>query len=73
MCSGYIFTRADGSGLWGKFTPFVGAVVGFLQEADVDAKIAGVEEYDETWIFAAQVFSVVSYAINERGSLYLET
>jgi opacity protein-like surface antigen len=70
----YTFTQADGSGLWGKFTPFVGAGLGFLQEADVDAKISGVEqEYDDTWIFAAQVFAGVSYAVGERWAVYLET
>ncbi len=70
----YTFTRSDGSWLWGKFTPHVGAGVGFLQEADIDATIGGVsQEYDDSWIFAAQVFAGVSYAINERWSVYLET
>lgn len=70
----YTFTRTDGSGRWGKFTPFVGAGLGFLQEADVDAKVGGVEqEYDDNWIFAAQVFAGVNYGVNATWSVFLET
>lgn len=70
----YTFTRDDGSGRWGKFTPFVGAGLGVLQEADVDAKVGGLErEYDDNWIFAAQVFAGVTYEVNATWSVFWET
>jgi len=70
----YTFTLADGSGLWGKFTPFVGVGLGFLEEVDIDARIAGVDQdYGDTWVFAAQAFAGVSYAVSEHWSVYVET
>jgi hypothetical protein len=70
----YTFTQSDGSGLWGKFTPFVGAGLGFLQEADIDAKIGGGErQYSDTWIPSVQFLTGVTYEVNESWSVFAET
>lgn len=69
----YTFTQPDGSALWGKFTPYVGAGVGFLQEADMDVTVGGVErEFDDNFLFAAQVLTGVSYEITPSWSIYGE-
>jgi opacity protein-like surface antigen len=69
----YTFTQPDGSALWGKFTPYVGAGVGFLQEADMDVTVGGVErEFDDNFLFAAQVLAGVSYEITPSWSIYGE-
>jgi opacity protein-like surface antigen len=69
----YTFTQPNGSALWGKFTPYVGAGVGFIQEADIDFTVGGVErEFDENFLFAAQVLAGVSYEITPSWSLYGE-
>ena len=70
----YTFTQTDGSGLWGKFTPFVGAGLGFLQEADLDAKISGVErQYSDTWLPSMQLLAGVTYEVNATWSVFVET
>jgi opacity protein-like surface antigen len=70
----YTFTQQDGSGLWGKFTPFVGAGLGFLQETDMDTTIGGVtRQYSDTWIPAAQLLAGVSYKVNATWSVFAET
>ncbi len=69
----YTFTQPDGHALWGKFTPYVGAGVGFLQEADIDFTVGGVErEFDDNYIFAAQVMAGVTYEITPSWSIYGE-
>ncbi len=70
----YTFTQEDGSGLWGKFTPFVGAGLGFLEEADIDTKVGGVErQYSDTWIPAVQLLAGVTYEVNATWSVFVET
>lgn len=70
----YTFTRPDGSALWGDLSPYLGAGIGVLQEADMDLKVGGVtRQYSGNWMPAAQAFLGVRYALNQRWSLFLET
>ena len=70
----YTFTRPDGSPLWGDLSPYLGAGLGVLQEADMDLKVGGVtRQYSGNWMPAAQAFLGVRYALNQRWSLFLET
>jgi opacity protein-like surface antigen len=69
----YTFTQPDGSAKWGKFTPYVGAGIGFLQEADIDVTVGGLErEFDDNYLFAAQTLAGVSYEIGSSWSIYGE-
>ncbi len=70
----YTFTRPDGSALWGDLSPYLGAGIGVLQEADMDLKVGGVtRQYSGNWMPAAQAFLGVRYALNQHWSLFLET
>jgi len=70
----YTFTKPDGTALWGKLSPYAGVGIGFLQEADIDVTIGGVEqEFDDNYLFAAQVLAGVSYELSSSWSIYAET
>lgn len=70
----YTLTRPDGSALWRGLSPYCGAGVGVLQEADMDLKVGGVtRQYSGNWMPAAQALLGVRYALNQRWSLFLET
>lgn len=66
------------NGIWsssqtGRFSPYLGAGLGFLTEIDFDVlsgSAAG--EYSDRGGFAFQVFGGVSYAVTERVSAYTE-
>lgn len=70
----YTFNKFDGESLLGKFKPYLGFGVGFLQQADIDIEIGGVEqEFDDHYLFATQVFTGITYELTSSWSIYAET
>ncbi|MGB0371813.1 MAG: outer membrane protein [Opitutales bacterium] len=69
----YTFSDDEGAPLWGDFTPYLGAGVGFLQEVDVDFTVSGEEQsFSDSWVPTAQVFGGVEYYWDTRWSLFVE-
>lgn len=69
----YTFATEQAEKSFLRFTPYIGVGAGFLQEADIDLTVAGREQqYQDSWVPAAQLLVGVSKALSSRWSVFIE-